>query len=248
VWCAVAEFLFPPACSFCGAEPGESGGERGSVVRYFCPRCLETLAPAIENPCHRCGAPAGPHLDTSRGCAACLPDRFVFERAVCLGAYEGPLREACLKAKDGASSPLAAGLAELLWSRRRAEIASLQADMVAAVPEHWTRRLLRFHHPNSTIASVLARRLHVPKTSHILLKARWTRPQAGLSGTKRRQNLRRAFRAAARSIVAGKKILLVDDVLTTGTTANEAARALKAAGAAGVAVAVVARGLGRRVR
>ena len=88
--------------------------------------------------------------------------------------------------------------------------------------------------------------MQVPVSSHILRKVRWTRPQARLKPSERRSNLRRAFATAGKDSFAGATVLLADDVMTTGTTAHEAARQLRLAGAARVVVAVVARGLGRR--
>jgi len=87
--------------------------------------------------------------------------------------------------------------------------------------------------------------LNIPCATHILQKRRWTAAQSGLTPAERRANLKNVFRLLDPQVVAGRSVLLADDVLTTGTTANEASRALRAAGARRVVVAVIARGVGR---
>jgi predicted amidophosphoribosyltransferase len=98
------------------------------------------------------------------------------------------------------------------------------------------------------MAAVLSRRLRVDLATHILAKVRRTEKQFMLPPSRRRTNLKGAFHVPRRfhSDVEGRRILLVDDVLTTGATADEAARALLAAGASAVAVTVIARGLGKK--
>ncbi|MEX1096485.1 MAG: phosphoribosyltransferase family protein, partial [Planctomycetales bacterium] len=118
------------------------------------------------------------------------------------------------------------------------------AACVVPVPHHWTDRLRGRPNAAETVALVLARRLRVEFAGSILCKTRRTPAQASLTPAQRRTNLRRAFRARGR-IPAGITVLLVDDILTTGTTAHEAARHLRSAGAERVLVAVLARGLGR---
>src|SRR5262249_7787698 len=119
-------------------------------------------------------------------------------------------------------------------------------DVVIPVPQHWARRMYRPHHAAETLGAAWAGRLQVPLATHILRKCRWTRPQARLTPTERRVNLRGAFQAAPAAGLSVAAVLLADDVMTTGSTAHEAAKTLVQAGAARVVVAVVARGLGRR--
>ena len=112
------------------------------------------------------------------------------------------------------------------------------------MPPFWAARLFHRGNAAAVVAETLARRLGVPCRPEALAKRRLTPAQSSLPPTDRRRNLRAAF-IASRLLLNGRRVLLVDDVLTTGTTAHRCARALSEAGAASTAVAVVARGLGR---
>jgi ComF family protein len=155
--------------------------------------------------------------------------------------YNDVLRTACIRAKAATQSPLAAALANFLWLQECHEFDSASVDLVVPVPRHWTKHLMLPHHAAETISRVLARRLGKPHVRGLLRKIRWTPDQSDLTATNRKLNLKDAFavRPRPRSL-AGKTVLLVDDILTTGTTANECTRALLHAGAAKVIVAVVA--------
>ena len=198
--------------------------------------------PAVARYCGRCSAPVGPYLDCRDGCGHCRDDRFAFETVIAIGEYVGALRQAVLAAKAGGGRPAAAWLADRLWDRRGDELAGLGRCLVVPVPQHWTKRLAASHNAAESIAGRLAGRLKAPVAASILRKVRRTPAQASLTPSGRRANLRAAFQARPR--VAGHRVLLVDDVLTTGATADRASRALLAAGASGVTVAVVARGIG----
>lgn len=240
---ATVDFLFPPACACCQQPLGDSHDS----PRLLCGACRTQSAPILPDRCHRCSAPVGPHLDTTAGCIHCAADRFAFQRVLSLGVYADRLRSAVLSAKQSGGDVLAATLAELLAIREAETLAQLKFDVIVPVPHHWSERLLRQHLPPVTMAERLARLLHVPWTPHLLTKVRRTRPQIELNHTERRNNLRGAFRLRGRPQLAGAQILLVDDVLTTGTTAHRAAAVMKKAGAI-VYVAVIARGLGSATR
>jgi predicted amidophosphoribosyltransferase len=112
-------------------------------------------------------------------------------------------------------------------------------DAVVPVPEHWFKRLMRSQYAAETIARQLSTRLKVGLATGILAKARWTPKQAKSSPVERRQQQKDAFHVR-KSTLKGQSILLVDDILTTGATADAAARELKRAGAKRVVVAVIA--------
>ena len=238
------DFVYPRACPLCGREGPEIASSPGAGPK-LCDWCQWGLLLEIEDWCDRCGAPVGPHLDTSDGCVHCRGERFKFETVLRLGVYEGLLRSATLRSKEPGGQPLAAALADLLWENQREGLQQTEADWVVSVPQHWTRRIRRGHNASETLAEVLARRLKVDFAPHILSKARMTPAQTSLTAAQRRVNLRGVFRARGTSVLSGATVLLVDDVLTTGTTANEASKVLRRAGARRVVVAVLARGLGQ---
>jgi len=233
------DFLFPPACAGCQRSLQNSL----DAPRFLCHDCRTAISPIIPHRCVRCSAPVGPHLDTTLGCYHCRDDKFAFERVFSLGVYNAQLRSAVLAAKQPGGDVLAAALAELLALREADTLRSLKINLIVPVPHHWTDRLLRRHLPPVSLATRLSRMLNAPWSPHILAKVRRTRPQTDLNHSERRNNLRGAFRLIGRPQLDGAGILLVDDVLTTGTTAHRAAALLKKAGAT-VSVAVIARGIG----
>jgi ComF family protein len=171
----------------------------------------------------------------------CCAERFHFERVIRLGLYEDSMRAACIRAKSATQSPLAAALANLLWLTELTDLMAADVDLVVPVPQFVTRRIARPHHAAETISRVLAQRLNRPRHHTLLRKIRLTADQSELPRAERRVNLRDAFSVwpRARSLTA-KTVLLVDDLLTTGSTANECARTLREAGAKKVFVAVLA--------
>ncbi len=240
-----ADFVYPPSCRLCTGELPEREPTAASLAP-FCDACRTELLATRGPACLKCGASIGPYLDPNVPCSFCRNENYAFERVFRLGVYDTALRTACLRTKSGGSEPLAAGLADLLWECEREGLEQGGIDVVVSVPQHWVRRFYSPHNAAETLGSVWAGRLKVPQATHILRKCRWTRPQARLLPYERRQNLRNAFQALSSEGLSGATVLLADDVMTTGATAQEITQVLLQAGAARVVVAVVARGLGRR--
>ncbi|MGE3316170.1 MAG: ComF family protein [Planctomycetaceae bacterium] len=237
-------FVFPDDCPRCGREHTETNRpfRNGPAL---CGNCEAEVAPAIGPPCKRCGAPVGPHVDSSHGCVHCRGDRFRFETVIRLGIYDGALRDVCRLGKLSEGQSLAAAATNVLWTREREAFENLRTDLVLPVPRYWTDRIGRPSHSTSTIAGILSRRLKLGDPASVVKKTRRTPVQHGLSPTRRRSNVKGAFRVRRGVILTGARVLLVDDVLTTGATADEVSRVLREAGAERVVVAVLARGLGR---
>jgi ComF family protein len=160
-----------------------------------------------------------------------------FDAAYCFGSYEGLLREWIHLYKYARIKPMARPLGELL---AQAVPSRESFDAIVPVPLHWLREWRRGFNQSDILARGLGRRLRLPVVA-ALRRVRSTRVQAGLSNTARRQNVAQAFRIRHARSVAGKRILLVDDVMTTGSTAAACAAALKRAGVARVALGTVAR-------
>jgi predicted amidophosphoribosyltransferase len=235
------DFIYPPTCPCCGAGSNPTGGAAKSSL---CIACHTELATPVRYPCQRCGAPVGPHIVTTDGCIHCRDERYMFETVYCVGIYHGALRRACLLAKEPGGGPLAAALAGLLLELHRPALEQAQLDLVVPVPHHWTQRWRRPQHAATTLAYTLARSLRTQFDASVLTKIRRTPAQASLPATQRRTNLRGAFQPGKGVDLSGATVLLVDDVLTTGATAQEAAKALLRAHAQRVLVAVAARALG----
>jgi ComF family protein len=143
--------------------------------------------------------------------------------------------------KHGAGEPLSAAMGDLLVAKRRGMLAAVEADVVVHIPMYWGRRLVRGTNSPEILARRLARRLGIPWESRLLVRRRNTLVQPDLPPRERFRNIQGAFRVDKGYDLGGARVLLVDDVLTTGATCSEAAKWLKQAGAAHVAVAVLAR-------
>jgi predicted amidophosphoribosyltransferase len=230
---AALNFVYPPACLLCGYEIPDG-------TTRFCEECLSSLKPRHVNECPRCGAPVGQYVDLSHGCGQCHRETFAFDRVVRLGVYDGAMRQACLRAKADGGSNVARGLAAELVCEKLSVFQQLQIDLLVPVPEHWTRRFFHPHYAAETISHEIARRLHLPCRRHLLMKVRRTPKQATSPTSLRRQQQQGSFGVRSGVSLANQTVLLVDDILTTGSTAGAAARALKNAGAKSVLVGVIA--------
>jgi ComF family protein len=158
-----------------------------------------------------------------------------FDEAFCYGAYEGTLRKLIHLFKYSGMRALDKPLGKLLAAALPQD---RQFDAVIPVPLHWRRRWQRGFNQSELLGKWIARRRGIPLIK-ALRRNSATRSQAGLSNSQRRENVAGAFRGRRR--VAGLRILLVDDVMTTGATAGACARALKKAGAKSVSVLSLAR-------
>jgi len=191
--------------------------------------------------CDGCGAP----FDYDRGegalCPACLTRRPAFHRARAACLYDEHSRDLILKLKHADRTDLAGLLAR--WVARGAADVLQDADAVLPAPLHRWRLLRRRYNQAAEIARPMARLAGVAYWPDALVRRRATQSQGGKSGSGRRRNVAGAFAVAPawRRRIEGKRLVLVDDVLTTGATAEGCARALLAAGAARVDVAVIAR-------
>ncbi len=244
------DFLFPPTCCYCGQSLPETvrcGTSEYSQVYLpeLCESCISDFPAVTDNHCLKCGAVQGPHLPADEGCVHCQKSRFAFSGAVSLHLYEGVFRKMCRFCKQESGQKLAWYLAQRLWELEKERIKSWQCDFIVNVPMYWTRRLNRPVHPAESIATCLASNLNIPFWHRALKQIRKVPHQAKLAPSERRKNVAGIYRASRLHRFKGKNVLLVDDILTTGTTASECSKVLKKAGAKDVYVATVARGIGR---
>jgi ComF family protein len=229
------QLLYPNACRLCDEPLAPDGGA-------FCAPCKDGLRTDPRPSCPRCAASVGPFVNLQDGCRHCRGAGFAFDVAFRFGPYEGLLRDAILRLKHHRGEVLAGHLAELWASCAADTLRAAGIDVVIPVPLYWLHRLRRGYNQSEALALALAVALGVPCRPRWLRRARATRKQHHCrSREERRENVRDAFRTRHADLLRGQRVLLVDDVMTTGGTAHEAARPLRAAGAAQVTVAVLAR-------
>jgi len=228
---AVQDLMFPHHALDGSGRMGSAGlaAEAWSKIRIL-----------DEPVCDGCGTPFDYDMGLLVRCAACeaRPRAFARARAACL--YDEASRDLILQFKHADRLDLAGLFAG--WISRSASDLLAQADAIAPVPMPPTRLIRRRYNQAAEIARPLAARLKIPYRPGLLVR-RAGKSQAGRSGAGRRRNVQGAFQvpAGAGRVLQGKRVLLIDDVFTTGATAEACAKALLKAGAAAVDVAVVAR-------
>jgi len=177
-------------------------------------------------------------------CELCEGLSLKFETVIPLGRYEGELRSAVLRMKRPSGEALSAAMGHVLGRRRRRELLRFEPDLVVPIPMFWARRLRRGTNSPEILAESVASLLRRSPCVGVLVRRRNTVPQADLPPRERFRNVRGAFGLKPGYNFSGLRVLLVDDILTTGATCSEAARTLREGGATAVAAAVVARAQG----
>ncbi len=222
--------LYPPRCLVCRML-GDSG---------LCAGCAAQIIPVAAPFCAVCG-----HTLTDSRCMNCAAQTPAFRCSRSLGAYDGVLRHAIHQFKYRDRPQLALPLGRLLAVYARAQASGLNHlhfDALLPVPMHPVRQRVRGYNQSERLARVLGAELSLPLLTGVLVRARPTRPQVGLSGETRRTNLRGAFTVKQPDLVRGRTLLLIDDVVTSGSSLHECASALKSAGASAVYALTLAAG------
>src|SRR6202453_2019702 len=229
---AALDTLYPPVCLACRTATSEAGA--------LCWRCWRAMR-FIERPfCDRLGTPFEHDLGEGLLSPQAVTDPPVFQRARAVARFEdGPARRLVHRLKYSDRGELAAPMAA--WMARAGADILAEADAITPVPLHARRLWTRRFNQAAALGREIARRAGKPFEPELLRRIKATRSQVGLSREQRLQNMQGAFRAPPAAPVRGRRIALVDDVLTSGATANAAARALLRAGATQVDLIVFAR-------
>lgn len=220
--------LYPATCVLCGGS--------GDGNRDLCKDCLQDL-PEPGTVCYRCAEPL-PAAPPDSLCGRCLNQPPAFDRVIALCEYAPPLDHLIHQLKFSGRLHLARLLGELLAERARRVV---RPDCILPMPLHATRLRQRGFNQAMELARPVARTLAAPLDTKTCIRIRATPAQSKLSRTGRQSNVKGAF--AVQGPVQTPHIAIVDDVMTTGSTAGELARALKSGGAQKITVIVVARAL-----
>ncbi len=231
----VADLVFPPCCLACRAAT--AGAEA------LCPACWRVTR-FIERPyCLRLGTPFAADLGAEGLLSPeAIAEPPVYGRARAVAQFEdGPARVLVHRLKYGDRGELARAMGA--WMARAGDELTIEADVLVPVPLHRARLAARRYNQAALLAAVVSRRSGVPLGVDVLRRARATAPQVGLTRSQRALNVQGAFtlRDEARPLVEGRRVVLVDDVLTAGATVTAASRVLLRGGAAAVDVLVFAR-------
>jgi ComF family protein len=237
------DLVFPPACTFCGAWLDSIRHEP-----MLCIECLRALTCDSELPrCGRCGCHLPPRKIGQPQCPDCSRTRFQFRTVIPLGIYRDTLRTAVIRIKNFHEYPLARSVGRLLADCVAPRLAGDGPDVVLPIPKFWLKRLFRGTHSSEFLANEVARSMNLPCFARALRWKRLIEKQSLLSVTDRRRNVRGALELAREYDFRDSHVLLVDDTMTTGATANEAARVLLRGGVRCVCVAVVGRAPSRLI-
>jgi ComF family protein len=223
----VLDFALPPRCAGCGCIVAD--------VHSFCTECWTEVEFLGETGCVTCGLPL--QATEAQTCGICLakPPRIARTRAAV--AYDDLSRSLAIRLKYGRKVAIARTMARYMAPL----VAHSPEPILVPVPLHRSRLWQRGFNQSALVARELSRRLKVPADSLALCRSRRTPPLKGMSPLQRRKTVAGAFEVRNKAAVAGKTVILIDDVLTTGSTAEACARTLQRAGAARVELITWAR-------
>lgn len=231
--------LFPADCRLCNAPLANIS------LLPVCADCLDSIHPLIGPLCAWCGDRLVSRAEEGQVCIHCEETAPRYEHAAAYGEYENALRGLIHVLKYQGIRPAAKPLGRCMAWTIRPILAEFPGEfLVVPVPLHRARRRTRGFNQAELVAKVALRELMEARlrlSPRVLVRTRFTESQTGFTREQRRENLRGAFAVPDPARVRGRRVLLVDDVLTTGATADECSRILLRAGAEQVLVATVAR-------
>jgi ComF family protein len=218
-------WLLPSQCLLCSTHK--------QVTNNLCRPCIKDL-PWQAHTCQQCGLPlpiTQPH------CGNCLKANFAFDDVVSAMIYKPPIQGLMIKFKFQQGFACGKALSHLLLSQLQSQ-QTIKPDYLIAMPSHWKRKCKRGFNQAHEIAKVLSKELHLPLLKKGIIRCKHTPPQAQLGSNARSQNLRHAFKVPP---LNATHVAIIDDVLTSGNTANALAKTLKNANVSRVSVWVAAR-------
>ncbi|MBI3987302.1 MAG: ComF family protein [Lentisphaerae bacterium] len=232
---AFMDMLYPRACVGCGEAAGDD-------FHYLCWNCMAGIQWIRDPYCFLCGDPCYGMIHGQYVCSLCRKALPSFDMARSAASFAGALKTMIHDFKYNGASWLRQDLSSLLAACVRTHWPDSDIDALLWVPLYPTKERERTYNQAMLLAMELAGLLHKPLAGRCLRRIQPTATQTHLTASRRKANVHAAFEVAGGARIAGRRLLLVDDVMTTGATVNECARTLKQAGAAAVYAVTVARG------
>ncbi len=230
-----SDIIFPPRCLGCAEilHPHRR--------QLFCPVCLEKIKFITGSLCPVCGttfsdSPAASHL-----CGNCMGNKTYFSCARAVVSYETIILNTIHQFKYGNNISVGARLASFMADFSFPDVDFTGHSLIIPVPLHIKRLRQRGFNQSLILARALAKKWQIPVNFSLLKRHRFTLTQTGLNKAERNKNIKGAFEVSDKKKIAGKNVILVDDVYTTGATINECAKILTKAGAQKVTVLTLAR-------
>ncbi len=232
----LCDLVFPPQCAICHRELASDPADAASI----CAECEGKFSFGDREICVRCSLPLKP----TGVCTSCVKRSYRFSETRALGIYKGLVQETVLQMKHVGQEAISLAMGHLLVKRLRECPFCNMPDLLVPTPMHWWRRLRRGTNCAELVAERLGSAMGRPIATDLIHFRRRTKKQGTLLPNERFRNMRRAFAMSDVYDIRDIRILLVDDVMTTGATSNAIAKMLLRAGANSVLVAVVARAVG----
>lgn len=234
---SVFDLLYPPRCPVCD-------GVRFSGEPVLCPSCRDRLKLIDGAVCMCCGRPVGG--GDVEYCFDCAKRSRSYAGGIALGVYEGALKDSILRFKFKGREEYAEFYADMFVKRCQKQLARFRADVMLPVPMHKRKERKRGYNQAESLTRELSARTGIPTAGDILFRTRYTAPQKDLNDVARLQNLLKAFAVNETALSKWKKdhpfqrVILVDDIYTTGSTMEACASLLKRAGAEAVMPVTIA--------
>lgn len=237
---AALGFFYPNVCQLCGAERATAGEGYVCASCWSQPGGIHFIQPPF---CERCGLPYEGDITTKFECSNCREMELHFTSARAAVAAQGLVLEVIHRYKYQQALWFEPFLADLFARQAVPQIQSADWDLIVPIPLHPLKLREREFNQAERLADCLGRATQISVKKQLVQRVESTRTQTRLTRDERAENMRGAFLAKTSDELAGKRVIIVDDVLTTGATASACAKALRKAGAANVAVWTLARGL-----
>ena len=220
--------IYPPRCHLCGCFLALDKG--APPTPYLCSNCFRDLAVISHPMCTVCGIPFPSSTGRDHLCENCLRKTPWYDLVRSPYLYEGTLMRAIQRFKYGRETDLASSFGTLLCAFARQWIPDPENWLAVPVPLHRGRLRERGFNQSLLLAKALSLELGSGLDYLCLTRTRYTQPQTGLGKDERRKNIKGAFSVTRNEVFKGNKVLLIDDVFTTGHTLSECAKTLKKAG------------------